>query len=54
MQYYFTGVEHPIVKPSHGNSERKSPYKHTNPKYYEAHEGLMQKMGPVENCSFFV
>ena len=47
VQYYFTGNEHPIYKPPHGNSKSSTPYKRTQPSTMERMKELSGKLGPV-------
>ena len=47
MQYYFTGKEHVIIKPKHGNSKGSTPYKRTKPSTIAHMKELCQDMGPV-------
>ena len=47
VQYYFTGKEHPIYKPPHGNSKSSTPYKRTQPSTMERMKELSSQLGPV-------
>ena len=47
IQYYFTGQEHPVYKPPHGNSKSSTPYKRTQPSTMESMKQLCSQMGPV-------
>ena len=47
VQYYFTGKEHPIYKPPHGNYKSSMPYKCTQPSTMEQMKKLSSQLGPV-------
>jgi len=47
IQYYFTGKEHSIDKPRHGNSKSTTPYKHTMPSTMNRIKMLANENGPV-------
>ena len=47
VQYYFTGNEHPVCKPPHGNSKSSTPYKRTQPSTMERMKELSGHLGPV-------
>ena len=47
MQYYFTGDEHVIIKPQHGNSKGSSPYKRTKPSTMARLKEVCQNLSPV-------
>ena len=47
IQYYFTGKEHSIYKPPHGNSKSSTPYKRTLPSTMNRMKTLASKNGPV-------
>ena len=47
IQYYFTGKEHSIYKPPHGNSKSSTPYKCTLPSTMNRMKTLASKNGPV-------
>ena len=47
IQYYFTGKEHHIDKPPHGNSKSSTPYKRTMPSTMNRMKLLASESGPV-------
>jgi len=47
IQYYFTGKEHSIDKPPHGNSKSTIPYKHTMPSIMNRMKILANENSPV-------
>ena len=47
VQYYFTGKEHPVYKPPHGNSKSNTPYKRTLPSTMDRMKKLASEKGPV-------
>lgn len=47
LQYYFTEKEHPVYKPSHGNSKSTTPYRHTLPSTIDRMKKLASEKGPV-------
>ena len=47
VQYYFSGKEHPVHKPPHGNSKSITPYKRTLPCTMDRMKKLASEKGPV-------
>lgn len=47
VQYYFTGKEHSIAKPPHGNSKSTTPYNRTMPSTMNRMKTLATENGPV-------
>ena len=47
VQYYFTGKEHPVYKPPHGNSKSNTPYKRMLPSTMDRMKKLASEKGPV-------
>ena len=47
VQYYFTEKEHPVYKPTHGNSKSTAPYKRTLPRTFDRMKKLASENGPV-------
>ena len=47
VQYLFTGKEHPVHKPPHGNSKSITPYKCILPSTMDRMKKLASEKGPV-------